>query len=131
MKLFSKMLLPLVIVCAVTVIIIFALTGTLDRYHIDRNMLLYADIIFLAVSILVFFIQAKAMANPNPNVFIRSITAGMMIKMFITVLAVLAYTTLSGTTFDKRVVLIALFLYVLYLTAEVMAISKLNKKKNA
>ena len=131
MKLFSKMLLPLVIVFAVTVIIIFALTGVLDRYHIDSNMLLYADIIFLAVSVLVFFIQAKAMTNPNPNVFIRSITAGMMIKMFITVLAVLAYTTLSGAAFDSRVVFIALFLYVLYLTAEVMAISKLNKKKNA
>jgi hypothetical protein len=131
MKLFSKMLLPLIIVFAGTVILIFAATGFWQSQHIDIRVLLGADALFLAVSILVFFIQAKALTNPNPNVFIRSITIGMLIKMFSTVIAVLLYTTMAGAAFDSKAVFISLFIYLLYLAAEVMAISKVNRKKNA
>ena len=130
MKLFSKMLLPLIIVFAAVCIIIMAASVLLTKYHIDRNVLLGANLFFMLLGIPVFFIQAKALNNPNPNVFIRSITLGMLIKMFATVLAVLAYTGYAGAAFDKKAVFISLFIYLVYLAAEVMAISKLNKKNH-
>ena len=130
MKLFSKMLLPLVFVFAAVCIFIMAASGLLVKYHIDRNVPLGANLFFMLLSILVFFIQAKALNNPNPNVFIRSITIGMLIKMFGTVIAVLAYTGFAGAGFDKKAVFISLFIYLLYLSAEVVAISKLNKKNH-
>lgn len=130
MKLFGKMLLPLLIIFIILTIFILSATNFLHKYNIDANVLLGANFLFMTIGLLVFFIQKNALTNKNPNVFIRSVIAGMMIKMFSTVIAVLAYVVLIGQTYNKRAVFISLFMYLLYLTAEVVAISKANSKKN-
>ena len=71
------------------------------------------------------------MQHSNPNVFIRSVMAGMMIKMFIVIVAVIAYVLLSGKSFNKPAIFISLLLYLVYLAVEVAAVMKLNKRKNA
>ena len=91
MKLFNKMLLPLIIVFAIMMLFIFTSTNLLQKFNIDKNVLIAANILFVALGILVFFMQQNALKNSNPNVFIRSIIGGTMIKMFSTVLAVLFY----------------------------------------
>ncbi|MEQ1555090.1 MAG: hypothetical protein ABL929_12970, partial [Ferruginibacter sp.] len=74
--------------------------------------------------------QKNALANKNPNVFIRSIIAGMMIKMFSTVLAILIYVVFTGKNYNTKAVFISLLMYLVYLAAEVIALSAENKKKN-
>ena len=130
MKLFGKMLLPLFIIFIVLTIFIFSVGKLWDTYDIDRNVLLGANLLFFGTGLLAFFMQKNALNNKNPNIFIRSVIAGMMIKMFSTVIAVLAYVVLVGQTYNKKAVFISLFMYLLYLAAEVTAISKVNSKKN-
>jgi RsiW-degrading membrane proteinase PrsW (M82 family) len=130
MKLFGKMLLPLLIIFIVLTIFILSATDLWHKYDIDKNVLLGANFLFMGIGLLVFFMQKNALSNKNPNVFIRSVIAGMMIKMFSTVLAVLAYVILVGPTYNKKGVFISLFMYLIYLAAEVTAISKLNSNKN-
>ena len=130
MKLFGKMLLPLLIIFIVLTIFILSATNLWQKYNIDANVLLGANFLFMGTGLLVFFIQKNALINKNPNVFIRSVIAGMMIKMFSTVLAVLAYVVLVGPTYNKKAVFISLFMYLIYLAAEVIAISKVNSNKN-
>lgn len=130
MKLFGKMLLPLLIIFIVLTIFILSATNLWQKYNIDANVLLGANFLFMGTGLLVFFMQKNALANKNPNVFIRSVIAGMMIKMFSTVLAVLAYVVLIGPTYNKKAVFISLFMYLIYLAAEVIAISKVNSNKN-
>ena len=130
MNLFAKRLLPLIILFVAATAFIVLAEGIWQKYQINKKVLLGANVIFLVVSILVFFMQKKAMANANPNVFIRSIMAGMMIKMFTAVIAVLAYVLMTGKSFDKKAVFLSMFLYMFYLGAEVMAISKENRKRN-
>ena len=98
MKLFGKMLLPLLIIFIVLTIFILSATNLWHKYNIDKNVLLGANFLFMGAGLLVFFMQKNALTNKNPNVFIRSVIAGMMIKMFSTVLAVLAYVVLVGPT---------------------------------
>jgi hypothetical protein len=131
MKLFGKILLPILIIFVLLSILILTSNSLWQKFNIDRNVLLGANALFLITGILVFFLQKKALTNPNPNVFVRSIIAGMMIKMFSTVIAVLAYVVLVGNGYNKNAVFISLFMYLIYLAAEVYAISKVNKKKNA
>ncbi len=131
MNFFAKRFLPLIILFIATTLFILLADSIWSKYQIDKNVILGANVLFLAVSILVFFMQKKAMANANPNVFIRSIMAGMMIKMFTAVIAVLAYVLSTGKSFDKKAVFLSMFLYMFYLGAEVMAISKENRKRNA
>ena len=124
------MLLPMLVIFIAFTILIFSAGNLWNTYNIDRNVLMGANLLFMTTSLLVFFMQKNALTNKNPNVFIRSVMAGMMIKMFSTVLAVLAYVVLVGSTYNKKAVFMSLFMYLLYLAAEVMAISKVNSKKN-
>ena len=130
MKLFGKMLLPLFIIFIVLTIFILSEGKFWNSYNIVKNVLLGANFLFMGTGLLVFFIQKNALTNKNPNVFIRSVISGMMIKMFSTVLAVLSYVVLVGPTYNKKAVFISLFMYLLYLAVEVIAISKVNSKKN-
>ena len=75
--------------------------------------------------------QVKAMQDSNPNVFIRSVMTGMIIKVFACILAVVAYYFLSRELFNKPAVYISMIIYIIFLTVEVRTIMKLNKTKNA
>ena len=61
----------------------------LGKWGIDYNVLLVANALFFLVSLGVFFMQKKALNHSNPNVFIRSVMAGMLIKMGVCVFAVI------------------------------------------
>lgn len=130
MKLFGKILLPVFIIFLLFSIFIFSANSLWVKYNVDKNVLMGANLLFLVTGLLVFFMQKNALQNKNPNVFVRSVIAGMMIKMFSTVLAVLAYVLTVGQGYNKKAVFIALFMYLIYLAAEVMAISKVNRTKN-
>ncbi len=100
-------------------------------YGVDVNVLLGANGIFFIINILVFLYQKQALTNPNPNVFIRSVLGGMMVKMFVCAIAVFGYVVLLGPTYNKKAVFISMFLYLIYLAVEVATLMRLNNKKNA
>jgi hypothetical protein len=126
-----RFLLPLLIVFLVFLIIPIAFSGMLERYHIDKNVLLWANGLFFIISLISFSIQKRGMSNKNPHVFVRSVTGGMMIKMLFCIAAIIIYIYTSGTGFNKRAIFISLFLYLVYLFTEVVVVMKMNKKQHA
>ena len=126
-----RVLLPLILVFLVFLIFPFLLSDMLARYHIDNMVILGANALFFAISLISFYIQKRGMQNKNPHVFVRSVTGGMMIKMLFCILAVIAYVFYSGDSFNKRGIFISLFLYLIYLFTEVVVVMKLNKKQHA
>jgi hypothetical protein len=127
----KKIIVPLI---AIFVIFSGSLTASrplLAKWGIDANVLIIANILFFLISLVVFFMQQKALSNSNPNVFVRSVMAGMLIKMFVCIAAVIVYKLVAGGNVNKPSVFAAMFLYLLYLGAEVAVITKLNKQKNA
>ena len=79
----------------------------------------------------VFSQQGNGMAHPNPNVFVRSVMIGVMIKMGVCLAAVVGYVLLTRPDFNKPSIYISLVIYAVYLVAEVSIVMKLNKSKNA
>jgi hypothetical protein len=124
----ARLLLPVIIVFMVINLLVLAGWKLLSANGVEQWLLLGANFLFLFLSLLVFVFQKKALNNPNPNVFIRSVMGGMMVKMLICAIAVIAYTLLSGEAFNKRSIFIALFLYLFYLGAEVKSLTMLNKQ---
>jgi len=123
----SRFLLPLLLVF-ILLLIFIAMSGKLfQSFNLDRNVLQLANGLFFLVSIITFVIQKKALKNANPHVFVRSVMASMMLKMFICVSAVVIYAIVTGDAMSKSAVFLALFFYLLYLTAEVISLLKLNK----
>ena len=131
MNLRFKVLLPLFITFLVLTVIIFAANIFYADKRIDYTVVMAANCLFFLISLFVFRMQYKAMFNSNPNVFIRSVMAGMIIKVFACVIAVVAYYLISRTMFNKPAVYISMIIYLIFLIVEVRTIMKLNKSKNA
>ena len=125
-KIFS----PLFLVFNLTILVLYAIRGILAQLGIDFTILNIANCIFFLLSVLTFIMQRKALQNSNPNVFIRSVMGGMLIKMFFIISAVIVYRLIAGNSVSKVSVFSSMFLYLLYLGVEVSIITKLNRQKN-
>ena len=126
-----NVLLPLLLVFIICNGFFITAGSLLTRWGIDKDVLIIANSLFLLLSLITFFIQKKALGNTNPNVFIRSVMVGMMIKMFVCIIAVIIYRLVAGNNTSKISVFASMFLYLVYLSVEVAVITKLNKQKNA
>ncbi len=125
-----KIISPLFLVFTLTILVLYAIRGILAQWGIDSAILNIANCIFFLLSVLTFIMQRKALENSNPNVFVRSVMGGMLIKMFVTISVVIVYRLIAGNSVSKVSVFSAMFLYLLYLGVEVAVITKLNRKKN-
>ena len=125
-----KIISPLFLVFTLTILVLYAIRGILAQLGIDFTILNIANGIFFLLSLLTFIMQRKALENSNPNVFVRSVMGGMLIKMFVTISVVIVYRLIAGNSVSKVSVFSDMFLYLLYLGVEVAVITKLNRKKN-
>ena len=123
----SKIITPLLVVFVAITVLIFAFKGFLQTKGVNYEVLLLANVFFLIIHLAVIALQKKALKHANPHVFIRSVMTGLIIKMFSTIAAVLAYYAISGEAFSQKSVFVALFIYLFYLSTEVLAMSRINK----
>ncbi|MEP7142587.1 MAG: hypothetical protein ABI707_06945 [Ferruginibacter sp.] len=127
----KKIIVPLIAIFVIFGGSIPASKHLLAKWGIDYSVLIIANLLFFLISLVVFFMQQKALANSNPNVFVRSVMGGMLLKMFVCIISVIVYKIVEGDNVSKVSVFAAMFLYLLYLIAEVAVITKLMKQKNA
>lgn len=130
MQLKNNFLYPFIILFSLLTGLFLATNKFLISKNVDFKILIWANILFFIIYLLVFLYQKKALQHANPNVFIRSVMGGMMAKMFVTVIAVFAYVVLVGEHYNKKAVFISLLIYLLYLAVEVYSLMKLLRKKN-
>lgn len=125
----QKLILPFIALFLVLSAILFIFKTYLLNLDLRPDVLMGANVVLFVLYIFSFLIQSKAAENPNPNVFIRSVIGGMMIKMFGMVIAVLSYVVSSGVAYSKRSVFAAMLLYLVYLGVEVMVGAKKYRRK--
>ena len=121
---------PLLLTFLLLSILIKTSEAFLKSNNIDTSILLNANWFLFLIGILTLGIQSKAIHHNNLNVFIRSVMGGMMIKMFLSAIAVFVYVYTSAEEFNKRGIFIAMFFYLIYLAVEVFSLMKMNKAKN-
>lgn len=109
---------------------LLALGRRLQQAHIDQNILMLANVFLFGITLLTLVLQRKALQHTNPNVFIRSVMSGLMIKLFSCVTLVLLYWYLAGAAFNNTTVIAGLFIYLIYLAVEVAILSSLNRAKH-
>lgn len=130
MKNEGKELLPLIILFIVFNNFFLFGKNFLGRYGLDYLVLIVANSLFFVVSVVVYKMQKKAARNTNPNVFVRSVMGGTMIKMAVCIVAIAIYAFAFKSSFSKMSVFASMFLYLIYLAVEVRLATKLNKPKN-
>ena len=126
-----KFFLPIIYLFIALSLFIFLFSAILNLPGIDGTVLMVANIFFLLLTLIVFLLQQKALKNINPNVFVRSVLGGVLIKIFACILAIFVYRFFFKNSFSKMSVFIAMFFYLFYLATEVAVLLKMNKQKNA
>ena len=123
-------LMPVILLFLIIEAAILVFANQLDAKGISSNVITAGNLVLLALTIITGLIQKKALTNSNPNVFIRSVMSGMLIKLVIGGIIIILYATLSSENFNKSGIFSVMILYLFYLATEVVIVMKLNKKKN-
>lgn len=123
-------LIPLILLFVIIEAGILVFSQSLIQKNISPNVLSGGNIILFLLTVITCLWQKKALNNSNPNVFIRSVMSGILLKMVVAVMIILIYVNMSGEYFNRRGIFSVMILYFLYLSVEVITISKLNKAGN-
>jgi hypothetical protein len=119
----------LFIVFGIVGLLAFGLNTELSRWKIDYRVIAGANALLLFLSIISLTLHAKALSNPNPNVFVRSVMLANILKLLGIAAAALIYISVSGKNTSTNAVFICLFLYVIYTWVEKRATIRLSKSK--
>ena len=107
------------------------LKSWLTSKNIDPLVLGFANVLLFILSLAVFSIQKKAMQNPNPQAFVRSVMLGTFIKLMVIAIAVVIYLVAAGENRSVYAIIASLVLYAVYTVIEVRIASKLNRKNGS
>ena len=122
---------PILILFILILSVTLVARGWLDSKSFDLNVLIGANILLFILGLITFLLQLNGIKNSNPHVFVRGVMGGMIIKMFALVIALVVYINISDGSLNKRSIWAALFMYLIYLTTEVVLFMRLNRKANA
>lgn len=98
---------------------------------IDPVVLGFGNLILFILSLAVFALQRKAMQNPNPQAFVRSIMLGTFIKLMVIAIAVTVYLVVAGENKSIYAVIASMVLYIVYTVIDVRIASNLNRKNGS
>ena len=95
----------------------------------DFMVLLFGNFILFLATALSFFLYNKSLQNNNPNVFIRFVYGGMMVKMVICLVAAVTYIFVARSNLSKWGLIGCLILYIIYTFAEVKTLTQISKQQ--
>ncbi len=128
---FLKSIQPLAIIFITVVLLFLGTKPYLNSWGLQFFVLMVVNSLFFILSCITYFMQVKAMQNKNPNVYFRSVMLAMLLKMFITITALLACITQNKNAITKPTLFLTMLVYFIYLAVEVRMANKMNKQKNA
>lgn len=127
-----KPLLPIIFLFILINTLILIVKSFLESNGFDLEFLLTANFCLFIITVGSFLFQGKSLLNPNPNVFVRGVYAGTILKMFACMIAVLIYVFINKSHINKPALFTAMGLYILYTVVEVSSLMKAaGKKTNA
>lgn len=126
----SRLMMRFFILFIVVIVLAMVFAAWLDNHKINHLVVISANALLLVFTGSNMLLQVKAMANPNPNVFVRSVMGGTFAKMFLLLIIMAVYLFAAGANRSIYAVLVSAGLYVAYTAIEVKGLLELNKKTN-
>jgi hypothetical protein len=128
----QKLIMPLAMAFTFSTGFLVAVPGLLARINASQTVLLIGNIILFAITLTSLLIHQRGTKAANPQAFVRSVYAGIMIKLFACMIAAAAYILSARANVNKPALFGCMFLYVLYTVIEVRSLQKsIRQQKNA
>jgi hypothetical protein len=125
-------ILPIIIFFLLTNIFFITERSFLVRKGFDQEVLIIGNLIVFAVTLLSFWLNKRNISAANPNVFVRGVMLGTMLKLFVLAITAFIYIYLFRSQLNKPALITCIALYFIYTLIEVSILTKLLKeKKNA
>ena len=104
----------------------------LDRWNADQNVLIIGNALLFIITLVSFLLAQRGLRNTNTHAFIRAIIGGIMIKLFVFVIAAFIYISMFKKEINKPALFTCMGLYLVYTFFEVSVLTKqLKQKANA
>jgi hypothetical protein len=126
----QRLLLRFFIVFIIVTAIAMVLAQWLDANKINHYVVMGANTLLLILAGIATFMHIKAAANPNPNVFVRSVMGATLLKLMVIVIVLAVYLFTAGQNKSIYAVFAGMGLYIVYTVIEVRGLTELNKQKN-
>ena len=106
--------------------------GWLTKNNIDQDVLIIGNLLLFIVTLVTFLLTYRSLSAKNPNVFVRAMYGGFIIKFFVVAIAAFIYIMITKKNVNKPALFFCMGLYIVYTFFEVTALLKvLKQKKNA
>jgi hypothetical protein len=125
-----KVILPIVIIFIMLNAIFITGKDFFEKNGIDSVVLIAANAVLFISNFITVILLQRSFTNANPNVFVRSMMLGTIIKLFVIAVTLVGYMLATKKEANKPAIYISIALYFLYLIIEVSIVLKLNKQKN-
>ena len=127
-----KPFLPVVLLFIVLNAFFIAGKTMLQRWDADQNVLIIGNALLFIITIVSFLLAQRGLRNTNTHAFIRAIIGGIMIKLFVFVIAAFIYISIFKKEINKPALFTCMGLYLVYTFFEVSVLTKqLKQKANA
>jgi len=129
MKAFFKRIRAVIYLLLIVSIVLAFFWKTAVELKIDPIVVISANLILFAFSVVNIYFQSRNIHNPNPNAVIRGVMAGMFLKLFGLAAAAVIYLFAAGAGRNVNALFVSMGLYILYTWLEVRISLQLNPKK--
>ena len=127
-----KPFLPVVLLFLILNAFFLAGKNILQRWNADHEVLIVGNSLLFVITLISFLLAQKGLNNTNTHVFIRAIIGGIMVKLFVAVIAAFIYIALFKKNINKPALFACMGLYLVYTFFEVSVLTKqLKQKTNA
>lgn len=104
----------------------------LAEKNIDQEVLIAGNLLLFMVTMLTFLLTYRSLKAANPNVFVRAMYGGFIIKFFVVAIAAFIYIMVTKKNVNKPALFFCMGLYIVYTFFEVSSLLRvLKQKKNA
>lgn len=125
----AKELRPLILLFVVLNAVFIAGRAWLEKGGADQEVLIWGNLFLFAVTLISFWLAKRGLNNANPNAFVRSIYASMMVKLFAFIIAAVIYIAIYRKGLNKPAFFTLMGLYLVYTFTEVYVLTRLLKGK--
>lgn len=101
----------------------------LDSWAIDREVVLWGNVLLFAITLISFLLAQRGLSHPNPHAFVRSVYLSVMLKLFACIIAAFVYISINKSGLNKPALFICMGLYLVYTFMEVASLMKMLKQK--
>ncbi|MDQ6844737.1 MAG: hypothetical protein M3Z92_10350 [Bacteroidota bacterium] len=125
-----KKYVPVILLFVFVTAMIFIFKPFLESNGFEIPFLLIANAVLFLLSLAGSFMQIKGLKSTNINAFIRGVYSSLLLKLFIIMIAVIAYIFITGGKVNQPSLFTSMSLYFLYTALEVKMLMKIARKKS-